>query len=102
MELGKAMGTLGIHFLPVYWGFMAAFAEFAGGIFLITGMLFRPACLFLFIDMVVATSMHFGMKQGLGIASHAIEDGIVFLSLILIGPGKISIDYLVRRRFFKT
>ena len=102
MELGKAMGTLGIHFLPVYWGFMAAFAEFAGGILLITGMLFRPACLFLLIDMIVATSMHFGMKQGLGIASHAIEDGIVFLSLILIGPGKLSIDYLVRRRFFKT
>ena len=26
------MGTLGINFLPVFWGFMAAAAEFLGGI----------------------------------------------------------------------
>jgi len=44
------------------------------------------------INMIVATSMHLNRGDGLGGASHAIEDGIVFLSLILIGPGKYSLD----------
>ena len=91
-KLGMAMGFLGIHFLPDFWGFMAAFAEFAGGILLIGGLFFRPACLLLVIDMIVAMLMHLGSHQGLAVASHAIEDGIVFLGLLLIGPGAISID----------
>jgi putative oxidoreductase len=90
--LGQAMSTFGIHFLPVFWGFMSAFAEFFGGILIILGLFFRPACIFLTINMIVATSMHLHSGQGLGVASHAIEDGIVFLSLILIGPGKYSLD----------
>jgi Predicted membrane protein len=97
LQLGMAMGALGIHFLPVFWGFMAALAEFAGGILLIAGLLFRPACLFLLIDMIVAAAMHLSKHQGLGAASHAIEDGIVFLSLLLIGPGKLSMGHWVRR-----
>jgi putative oxidoreductase len=46
--------------------------------------------------MIVATSMHLSSGQGLGVASHAIEDGIVFLSLILIGPGKYSLDEKIK------
>jgi putative oxidoreductase len=98
LKLGMAMGFLGIHFLPTFWGFMAAFAEFFGGIFLIGGLLFRPICLMLLIDMLVATSMHFGSHQGLSVASHAIEDGIVFLSLLFIGPGALSLDQWLSRR----
>jgi putative oxidoreductase len=91
-KLGTTMGIFGIHFLPVFWGFMSSFAEFFGGIFLILGFLFRPACVLLTINMIVATSMHLNRGDGLGISSHAIEAGILFLSLILIGPGKYSLD----------
>ena len=91
-QLGMAMGNFGIHFLPVFWGFMASFAEFFGGIMLILGLFFRPACMLLTINMTVAASMHLSRGDGLGGASHAIEDGIVFLSLIFIGPGKYSLD----------
>lgn len=90
--LGMAMATFGIRFVPVFWGFMSAFAEFFGGIFIILGLFFRPACILLTINMTVAASMHLNRGDGLGGASHAIEDGIVFLSLILIGPGKYSLD----------
>jgi len=91
-KLGTTMGIFGIHLLPVFWGFMSSFAECFGGIFLILGFLFRPACILLTINMIVATSMHLNRGDGLGISSHAIEDGILFLSLIFIGPGKYSLD----------
>ena len=95
-QLGTATGTLGIHFLPVFWGFMAAAAEGIGGLLLLLGLLTRPACLIMFINMVVAASFHLGKGDGLGIASHAIEAGIVFLSLVLIGPGRYSLDEVIK------
>lgn len=90
--VGTAMAGLGIKSMPVFWGFMAAFSEFFGGIFLILGFFFRPACVLLTITMMVAAKMHFDKGEGLTGASHAIENGILFLSLIIIGPGKDSID----------
>jgi putative oxidoreductase len=91
-KIGMAMANVGIQFMPVFWGFMSAFSEFVGGILIITGLFFRPACILLTINMTVAAIMHLSRGDGLGGASHAIEDGIVFLSLILIGPGKYSLD----------
>lgn len=96
-KVGMAMGSLGITFMPAFWGFMAAFAEFFGGLCLILGLFFRPACILLTLTMIVATSRHLSQGDGWGRASHAIEDGIVFLSLILIGPGKYSLDEKLSR-----
>jgi putative oxidoreductase len=95
-KIGGAMGNFGIHFLPEFWGFMAAIAEFGGGIALILGVLFQPMMLILVINLIVAASSHFARGQGLSGASHAIEDGIVFLSLIFIGPGKYTLYWLLK------
>jgi len=95
-KLGGAMGNFGIHFLPQFWGFMAAIAEFGGGIALILGVLFQPMMLILVINLIVAAGSHFARGQGLSGASHAIEDGIVFLSLIFIGPGKYTLYYFLK------
>lgn len=97
-RVGMATASLGITFAPAFWGFMAAFSEFAGGILLISGLFFRPACTLMALTMAVAASMHLGRGDGLRGASHAIENGIVFLSLILIGPGKYSLDDLFHPR----
>lgn len=91
-SLGMAAASVGINFIPILWGLLAAISEFVGGICLILGLFFRPACIFLTIVMAVAASMHLNKGDGLSGASHAIEDGIVFLSLIFIGPGKYSLD----------
>jgi putative oxidoreductase len=91
-KIGGAMKYTGIEFAPAFWGFMAAFSEFFGAICLIMGIFFRPACMLLTITMAVAATMHLGKGEGLQRASHAIESGILFLSLIFIGPGKHSID----------
>ena len=91
-RLGASMANVGIEFAPVFWGFMASFSEFIGGICIILGLFFRPVCILLAITMAIAASGHLSRGEGLRGAAHAIEDGIVFLSLIFIGPGKYSLD----------
>ncbi len=95
--LGKSMGMFGIHFLPAVWGFMAALAESLGGLFLILGLYTRSASFFLMLTMVVAAAKHILGGDGLSGSSHALEAGIVFLSLILIGPGRLSIDAKMKK-----
>jgi putative oxidoreductase len=85
-KLGGAMDSLGIHFLPIFWGFMAAIAEFGGGILLILGILWKPACILLIITMLVAIVKTSG--NGLHGYSEALEMLIVFLGLFFTGPGK--------------
>ena len=45
------------------------------------------------VIMVVATTMHLTHGDGMAVASHAIEDGVVFASLILIGASSCSLDH---------
>jgi putative oxidoreductase len=90
--LGGSMKYIGIHFLPMVWGLLAAVTELLGGFLLIIGLAFRPVCILLFINLVIAALMHLRTGGSLGDAAHAIEDAIVFAGLIFIGPGKYSVD----------
>ena len=90
--LGGSTKYVGIHFLPIMWGLLAALVETVGGFLLIIGLAFRPVCLLLVINLVVAALSHFGKGEGLGEASHAIEDAIMFAGLLFVGPGKYSVD----------
>ena len=91
-DIGQATGLVGIHFLPVLWGFLAAATEAVGGVLLILGLGFRPVCLLLVIDLVIAALFHLHKGDGWMGASHAVEDAIMFAGLLFIGPGKYSID----------
>ncbi|MGE5693286.1 MAG: DoxX family protein [Candidatus Zixiibacteriota bacterium] len=97
-KLGGAMGNLGIDFFPAFWGFMAAAAEFFGGLCLIFGLLFGWAALLMAATMAVAAVNHFSRGDGLSGASHAIENGIVLFSLLFIGPGKYSLAARLSRK----
>jgi putative oxidoreductase len=92
LQIGGVMALVGIKFAPTFWGFMATFAEFFGGLLLVLGFLFRPASALLVITMIMASLMHWAKGDGFNGASHAMEAGIVFLSLILVGPGLYSLD----------
>jgi putative oxidoreductase len=95
-SLGGAMERFGIGFLPVFWGFMAAFAEFACSGLLILGFLFRPAAFLLAVNMLVAVVHHLTLppdspSHGWAGASHAAELLAVYLGLLFTGPGKFAL-----------
>jgi putative oxidoreductase len=91
-KVGQATSHFGIEFAPTAFGFAAGLAESLGGLLLIAGFLFRPACLLLVIVMITAATHHLSLGQGWIGASHAIEVGVAVLGLLLVGPGKYSID----------
>ena len=90
--LGGVMGAVGLNFAPAFWGFLAAIAEFGGGLLLAAGLWFRVACFGLLITMIMATVMHLTKGDGFSGYSHALESAFVFLGLLLAGPGKYSLD----------
>lgn len=90
--LGSATKYVGIQFWPVMWGFLSAIVETLGGLLLAIGLTFRPVCLLLVINLIVAVALNFGKGEGLSGASHAIEDAIAFGGLLFIGPGRYSVD----------
>lgn len=92
-QIGSAMSMIGINFTPAFWGFMAAFAEAVGGVLIIFGLMHRPIALMLVFTMIVALLMHVTAGDPFGIYSNALKALIVFVALLITGPGKYSIDY---------
>ena len=90
--VGSAMGNIGVTFLPVLWGLLAALAETVGGICLLLGLFFRPAALVMAFTMAIAALSHLERGEGLAGATHAMEMGTVFIGLAFVGPGKYSVD----------
>ncbi|HEX4952099.1 MAG TPA: DoxX family protein [Thermoanaerobaculia bacterium] len=91
-QLGQVMDLVGIRFYPVVWGFLAAFAELGGGILMILGLLFRPAALLLFATMCMATAFHISKGDPFSGWAHPFEMAAVFFGLLLLGPGRLSVD----------
>lgn len=96
-QLGSTMSMLGISFAPAFWGFMAAAAEAIGGAFIILGLLHRPVALMLLFTMIVAVFMHVASGDPFGVYSNALKGLVVFMALVITGPGKYSLDY----KFFR-
>ncbi|MGC3989335.1 MAG: DoxX family protein [Chthoniobacteraceae bacterium] len=93
IKLGAAMRFLHVDMFLKYFGLAAAVSEVAGGALMILGCLFRPACLLMAFTMTVATIMHFHKHDDFDLhTSHSLSMAIVFYCLLLIGPGKYSVD----------
>ena len=85
---GRRFATAtGINYGIAAWGFVGAVTEVGGGLCLIGGIVFRPACVLLAFTMAVAVLYNF--RLGLGLASHPFELAILFVSLALIGAGRL-------------
>ncbi|PSQ93379.1 MAG: DoxX family protein [Bacteroidetes bacterium QH_2_63_10] len=88
---GVVEGIIGFGFLPTFWGFMAAVAEFVGALLVAVGFLSRPASILLVLNMTVAALAHLtGVIDGS--PESALLYGAVFLSLVFTGPGSFSVD----------
>jgi putative oxidoreductase len=93
--LGGAFNRLlGVAFIPAFWGFLAALSEFGGGMCLVAGVLFRPACGFMLFTLVIAIASIIRGGYGLDSASQPVELGLVLLSLIFTGPGRFTLPNL--------
>ena len=91
---GQWMESIGLA--PGYiMALLAGSAEFFGGLFILVGLLTRPAALVLSVTMVVAIfSVH--IQNGLFMTNNGYEFGLALLagsvSLLLSGSGKVAVD----------
>jgi len=102
-EKWKKLGSvvtdiIGFEFLNIFLGFMAAFSESICAIFIVLGLFNRLASILLFITMVIASMKHFidGSFPEL-----AMLYCIFCLGLILSGPGRYSLDYMIFWKYNK-
>jgi len=89
--LGGTMEIFGLGFMPTFWGFMAAVAEFVGALLVTIGFVTRPAALLVVLNMSVAATAHITGAIDGG-PELALIYGVIFLSLVFVGPGRYSVD----------
>jgi putative oxidoreductase len=75
---------------------LVVFAEFLCSIFLILGLFTRLATIPLIIDMAVAVAEGHDMKI-FSDGEHAAIFFLVFVAILLVGPGKVSVDGMINK-----
>lgn len=94
--LGESMQRFGIDFGAPFWGFMISFAESIGALMIAVGFLTAPMSLILAVGMFVAWTGH--IASGQGSPAHSFKNMIVLVGIALSGPGRYSIDAMLRER----
>lgn len=97
---GNWMESIGLA-PGILMAFLAGSGEFFGGLFILLGLLTRPAAAVLSITMIVAIfTVHFA--NGLFMANNGYEFGLALLaasvSLMLSGSGKLSADKMIANK----
>lgn len=87
-QFANNIATLGI---PHWLGYVSAFAEFVGGMFLILGLLTRFFALLVTINMIVAI-VAVDLRQGYAGAQYSLALASIAIMLLLTGPGKAAVD----------
>ncbi|PKK89009.1 MAG: DoxX family protein [Candidatus Wallbacteria bacterium HGW-Wallbacteria-1] len=93
-KIGGAMAGFGITFAPAFWGFMAAFTEFCGGLFLVLGLFTRPFSGLIAFTMVVAV---FSVHGGQPFKNRELALVYLFCAIMFMirGGGRFSIDRFI-------
>ena len=95
LDFANTLQTINIPF-PLLSAWLCKSTEFFGGIFLVLGFLKRPACVFLIIDMSVATFVfHKGLLLQNGMTTFLLL--ICCLTILLSPSDKLSIDWLISK-----
>jgi putative oxidoreductase len=82
---------------PVFFAWMAAFAEAVGGLFLIFGFQTRIASFLILCTMLVAIFMQ-QINEGMWNCLPALGFMWVALYCLIIGSGRFGIDYLISKK----
>jgi putative oxidoreductase len=91
-HFGSAMHHLDFHSHYTFWGFLGALLGCAGGVLMILGLFFRIGVLFALAVAVVHLVAIWDSQGDFHTRILAVEVAILLLSLLLIGPGKYSVD----------
>jgi putative oxidoreductase len=85
--------------VPGFLQFLAAFSEFFGGMAILVGLLTPIAALGIFFTMLVAAKTHMDkggqFVGGEGSYEMAAVYAAIMVMFMLVGPGRLSLDYLV-------
>ncbi|UYI48887.1 DoxX family protein [Vibrio natriegens] len=97
---GQWMASIGLG-PGVLMAFLAGSGEFFGGLFILLGLLTRPAATVLSFTILIAIfSVHF--ENGLFLSNNGYEFGLALLaasvSLIFSGAGKAGLDNLLNKK----
>ena len=87
-HFGSGIRVLGLHSHFQLWGTVGALTVCVGAILMIFGLFFRIGILLV----LVVTLLHVAGAKNFHSVIPAIEMAIVLVSLLLIGPGKFSVD----------
>lgn len=94
-KFAEGIATMGFP-APELFAWAASLSEFLGGICIALGLFTRPAALFVFVTMFVAAFIKHGAdplkRKELALAYWTISG-----ALMLIGPGKFSLDHLINK-----
>jgi putative oxidoreductase len=89
-QFGAEFRHLGIHSHLQWWGFASALAQTVGGVLVIVGLFFRIGLLLTLIRLLIHTIAIW--RIGSLPAYVSLEMCIILASLLLIGPGRYSVD----------
>lgn len=78
--------------IPAYLAYLSSYTEFIGGIFLIIGLLTRPAALAITINMLVATIVMGSNNFFTGGGAYPFSLMISSVVILLAGPMSFSLD----------
>ncbi len=87
---------------PAFLQFLAALSEFGGGLALILGALTVIAAAGIFFTMAEALRHHLGGGDPFGKWELALLYFVIAVLMLAAGPGKFSVDALLRSRVVKT
>ena len=92
--IGKTVGKIGLNFAPTFWGFMAAFGEFFGVMFLALGLFTTISAFLILCTMLVAS---FVAHKGAAFAVRELALFYLFASFFYMvkGAGSFSVDRLI-------
>tara|TARA_B100000614_G_C14418393_1_gene440853 strand:+ start:244 stop:705 length:462 start_codon:yes stop_codon:yes gene_type:complete len=95
-RLGGALTDLiGFESLKIFFGFMASYAESIGALFIMFGLLTRFSSFLLFFTMMVASLKHYFEGE---FSELAFIYGCIYFALIISGPGKYSVDNILKKK----
>jgi putative oxidoreductase len=97
-SVGSALNYLGITWGHSTFGFMAGLIETLGGLLLIFGIFHLPVVFFLLSTVLVALIFKINTSDGFLGFAHPLEVSIIFLGLLIAGPGNYSIDNIRKKQ----